>query len=156
MKRTVALRLKTHPSVTRRWHFAKCAAVRAARFVSVLLVGMLIAAACTPEAQEEITAAELNDHVTFLASDAHSGRYTGTTGIAEAERYIADAFAGMGLSPLPGEKDFFLEFELRAVDYDRSQTLLTIDGVEYTLGEDFKPFSFSSDGSVETDVVFAG
>ncbi len=156
MKRTVALRLETHPSVTRRWRLEKCAAVRAARFVSVLLVGMLTAAACTPEAQEEITAAELNDHVAFLASDTLSGRYTGTTGIAKAERYIADAFAGMGLSPLPGEKDFFLECELRAVDYDRSQTLLTIDGVEYTLGEDFKPFSFSSDGSVETDVVFAG
>jgi aminopeptidase YwaD len=121
-----------------------------------IFVAILIFSACTSGTRVEITAGELSDHVAFIASDALGGRYTGTTGIAEAEEYIADTFAAMGLSPLPGEKDFFLDFELRAVSYDQKRTLLTINGAAHTLGEDFKPFSFSSEGESEAEVVFAG
>ncbi|MBN1685883.1 MAG: M28 family peptidase, partial [Spirochaetales bacterium] len=111
---------------------------------------------CAPAPREEITAFELSSHVQYLASDALQGRYTGTPGIGDAERYIADVFAGLGLSPLPGEEDFFLEFDLKSTSYDPEETVLLLDGTGYALGEDFRPFPFSADGIVESEVVFAG
>ena len=126
------------------------------RLTCIFLTSLIVLVACGPEVQEEITAAELSDHVAFLASDALGGRFTGSPGIAEAEKYIADLFAGLGLSPLPGEDDYFLEFNLRTMAYDPRRTLLEVDGDRYVLGEDFKPFSFSSEGSVEAEIIFAG
>ena len=133
-----------------------CSPARFSQIGAVLLAVSGIFTACSNRVPEEITAAELREHVDFLASDNLAGRFTGTAGIEEAEQYIAEAFGRMGLSPLPGEDDFFLEFDLLAAAYDRDRTGLGINGKTYTSGEDFRPFPFSSEGSVEAEVVFAG
>ena len=134
-----------HPGMRRVFEFAVISFL-----VCIALVG------CTKKADEEITAGELRTHVSYLASDPLQGRYTGTPGVAEAEQYIADRFAEIGLSPLPGETDYFLEFELNSVTYDAANTFVSIKGRRYELSEDFKPFYFSDNGEVESEAVFAG
>ncbi len=131
------------------------AAGRMAISAVIVSAALFVIVGCTRKV-EEITADELRAHVSYLASDALQGRYTGTPGVTEAEEYIADFFEGLGLTPLPGEDDFFLEFQLHSFTYDRNKTGLTINGVDYTLGEGFRPFRFSADGSIESEIIFAG
>ncbi len=120
------------------------------------LLGIVILGGCQRGIEEEITAPELRSHVEYLASDALEGRYTGTSGVAAAESYIADFFGELGLLPLPDEEDYFLEFELQRRSYDKSATFLVVDGTGYQLGKDFRPFPFSDDGEIEAEVVFVG
>jgi hypothetical protein len=102
----------------------------------------------------------LSGHVRFLASDALGGREVGTEGIAEAERYIAGIFDSLGLDPLPGRKDYFLEFTLYRGGYDPESTSLEISADGTTLkarpGVDFRPFDFSATGTLQGRLIFAG
>ncbi len=109
---------------------------------------------------EAVGAEELRAHVRFLASDRLGGRAPGTEGIRDAETYIAGRFRAAGLSPLPGEKDYFLEFTLFRRGYDREASYVALerngDRSRWDLGEDFLPFHFSDTGTVTGPVVFAG
>lgn len=109
--------------------------------------------------QEDLQAI-LSEHVGYLASDSLGGREVGTPGITEAERYIAGTFDLLGLDPLPGRDDYFLEFTLYRGGYDARSTRLAVrsDGktLEALPGEDFRPFDFSATGALEGELVFAG
>jgi aminopeptidase YwaD len=102
----------------------------------------------------------LSEHVYYLASDALGGREVGTPGINEAERYIAETFASLGLTPLPGREDFFLEFTLYRGGYDAEATTLEVGINGATLvarpGVDFRPLDFSAVGELQGQLVFAG
>lgn len=102
----------------------------------------------------------LRRHVELLASDELGGRNTGEPGIRRAERYIARRLESAGLRPLPGERDFFLDFDLYRERYDlrRSRIVVRTGGarIRGRLGDDYAPFGFSSTGSTEASVVFAG
>ncbi len=58
-----------------------------------------------PESQ--LSGAEIESHIRFLASDELQGRRTGEPGNATAARYIAEHFRQQGLTPAPGQTDFF-------------------------------------------------
>jgi Peptidase family M28 len=58
-----------------------------------------------PETQ--LSRAEIESHIRFLASDELQGRRTGEPGNATAARYIAEQFRQQGLTPAPGQSDFF-------------------------------------------------
>jgi hypothetical protein len=122
--------------------------------------------ACSPRSLEGSTdrsadlAENLEGHVGYLASDALSGRLIDSEGIAAAERYIADAFGQFGLMPLPGQRDFSLDFDLYRWGIDGEKTRLAARTGERILvgvpGEDFRPFPFSAVGTVHSEVIFAG
>jgi len=103
---------------------------------------------------------ELRSHIEYLASDALEGRDTGAPGIKKAETYVAGAFREYGLKPLPGEKNYFVDFTLYRQGYDGAGTRMSIDagrrGLRAKAGVDFRPFSFSDAGEIEAEVVFAG
>jgi hypothetical protein len=61
--------------------------------------------AVLPETQ--LSQAEIENHIRFLASDELQGRRTGEPGNAVAARYIAEVFRQHGLTPAPGQPDFF-------------------------------------------------
>jgi hypothetical protein len=134
--------------------------VKLPRFVHALgaLVALLALGGC--EARSLITAAELREHVRFLASDALRGRETGQPGVALAESYIASEFRRYGLEPLPGRPDFFVDFVLYRHTYDPDTTHLAFergdDRITAALGESFRPFWFSKSGAVDAPVIFAG
>src|SRR6185369_13979286 len=55
--------------------------------------------AVAQQAEQDPSAAKLQQHVSYLASDALNGRRTGTDGANDAARYIAGEFSRLGLRP---------------------------------------------------------
>src|SRR5579863_5788096 len=104
-------------------------------------------------------------HVKYLASPQLKGRATGSPEIERAAAYIAGQFRSFGLQPLEGKssaeaKNFELAFpaELGA-KLGPDNTFSYRDGEpRETLreGQDFVPFTFSTNGKFRGQVVFAG
>jgi hypothetical protein len=98
--------------------------------------------------------------VEILASDDLMGRETGEEGIRKAEEYIAAEFSRYGLEPVPDQDDLFVEYTLyrRTFDLESTFVSLAVNGetVRGDVGDDFRPFGFSDEGSIRSEVVFAG
>jgi Zn-dependent M28 family amino/carboxypeptidase len=78
-----------------------------------LAVALLFAASPLLRAQTvAITARELREHVTYLASDDLRGRMVGTEGCRKAAQYIATQFRQAGLAPFNGQS-FYQTFQGR-------------------------------------------
>src|ERR1044072_9632212 len=75
--------------------------------VTSLIAGLLLATVASVAQQAELdpSAAKLQQHVSYLASDALDGRRTGTSGANDAARYIAGEFERLGLNPGNGSRD---------------------------------------------------
>ncbi|MEM1097185.1 MAG: M28 family peptidase [Planctomycetota bacterium] len=98
----------------------------------------------------------LRADVAFLADDALEGRLTGSSGAAEAARYLSDRLANLGFQPLSPD-GFFDPFEFGSgVTLDESGTSLGFGGHTLSLNEGFAPYAFSGSGSVTGPIVFAG
>jgi peptidase M28-like protein/PDZ domain-containing protein/PA domain-containing protein len=69
--------------------------------LSILLTTLLLASLAAVGQQRDLdpSPARLQQHVSYLASDALNGRRTGTPGADDAARYIAGEFARAGLRP---------------------------------------------------------
>ena len=115
--------------------------------------------------EEKISEAHLKDFVEYLASDELEGRMTGSKGAEAAGDYIADYFQAIGLEPSGDNESYFQEFEFTAgMKVIPAQNHLKVvkkgHGTEQTLEfkveSDFRPLSFSANGEVEGEVVFAG
>jgi hypothetical protein len=107
------------------------------------------------QASTVITRAAAQAHVDFLASDELEGRDTPSRGLTVAGRYVASRFAEFGLKP--GNKgSWFQDYGLSAVTPGPGAGL-TIDGQLIAFNkENGVPFSFSGQGNVEAQLVFAG
>lgn len=106
------------------------------------------------QAVPEITAAELRQHITFLASDELAGRFPGTEGALRAADYIRDRFRQYGLE-LMGN-DGFQEFEIVISVSAGPGNSLVFNDESFVPGVDFSPFPFSQSASHAAIVVFAG
>ncbi len=60
----------------------------------------------------DITPADIEKHITFLASDSLQGREAGSANEAIAANYIADNFRDFGLEPAGDNETFFQEFTI--------------------------------------------
>ena len=119
-----------------------------------------------------ITAADIEAHVEYLASDALEGRKTGEPGARKAAEYIAGRLKLFGLQPLSGEtapgsspetqlNSYFQRFDFTSgvkVKKDSNALVVKTPMGESTFAveNDFVPLSFSSNGKFEGPVVFAG
>lgn len=113
--------------------------------------------ATAQDSKPDISAADLRSQVAFLASDALAGRGTGTDGSKAAAAFISDYMKRAGLQPLPGRTDFFHEFEFNAGErLIPGQTAMKLGSDAAKLDVDFRPLPFSSNETVEGEVVFAG
>ncbi|NPA79532.1 MAG: M20/M25/M40 family metallo-hydrolase [Thermotogae bacterium] len=103
----------------------------------------------------------LRETISYLASDRLEGRFTGSEGERLARDFIVQKLksygydvklqgfdALVGLKPVEYERRFFL--------FKVPRTYLRFGGRSYRLGEDFLPLSFSDDGKVKAEAVFAG
>jgi hypothetical protein len=102
----------------------------------------------------DILSADIQSHVTFLASDELKGRYPGTDGSHSASEYIREQFSLAGLRLL-GENGF-QEFEVVVSLRLGEKNAMLINGRKAEADVDFTPFPFSMNGRVDADVVFAG
>ena len=121
-------------------------------FINILL----IVTACNQNRIDnpEISIEELNDHISYLASDSLKGRKPGTPEGRLAAEYIRDQFADFGYE-LIGENGFQYFDVITQVVAGTNNTLFTGE-FKGTLDKDFRPFSFSANTTLEADVAYCG
>jgi aminopeptidase YwaD len=96
---------------------------------------------------------DLRTQISYLASDSLKGRYPGTPEDSVLQIYLSNEFKKYGLS-LPFENGIQSFYFPSAVKLGKN--IMEAGAKNFTLGEDFTPFNFSSNGKVSAEVVFAG
>jgi Peptidase family M28/PDZ domain/PA domain len=104
--------------------------------------------------RREVTVKELTGHIKYLSSDSLKGRLTGSTGDSLAAEYIRKELLSYGLVPLAGDGMQRYNVTKRVVAGNNNSLL--INGKSFTPEKDFTPMAFSSNGSLDAEVVFAG
>ena len=84
-----------------------------------------------------ITANQLRDWLTFIASDELEGRDTPSKGLDIAAKYIASHLANWGISPGAGEATYYQKFPLTNNKIDPVNTRLELNGQSFSYGTDF-------------------
>ena len=119
------------------------------------------------QSTREPSPSRLQQHVSYLASDALDGRRTGTPGASDAARYIAGEFSRAGLKPPSGKvsrkpsviiASYLQTFPyVGRVELGKNNVLSTRSGETFRVGEDWMPLGISANQTLNfTGVVFAG
>ncbi len=120
--------------------------------LSTLLITLFTSHAKS-QSNAELTIKELNEHVTFLASDELKGRLSGTPEGLKAATYIRDQFKKF--STLMGEEGFQF-FEIVTDVKLGANNSFSFENFNGIINENFAPYAFSSNSIIEAQVVFAG
>ena len=111
------------------------------------------------EDNPEITAAEIKDHINYLASDELKGRFSGSEEIYMVAKYIRSEFEKHGLTPAFGDS-YIQEFPFIAgIEMTgKNELAFYVSGDESSLKlkDEFIPAPFSGSGVVNAQLVFAG
>lgn len=110
-------------------------------------------------AAPDITVEDIREHINYLADDKNQGRKAGTPESDAVAQYIADHFEKYGLSPVGDNGTYFQEFEFVAdivLGETNTMALHADPAIEYDVEQDFMPFTFTDNGEIEGEVVFAG
>jgi len=137
-----------------------------------ILVAVLLAAVGSivqqPAAQLEPSIARLQQHISYLASDALDGRRTGSQGANDAAHYIAGEFSRLGLRPAIQKagasrrlsvamSQYLQPFPYVAGVTPGPGNVLSIGDKKARVGQDWMPLGFSSNSQVEnTPIAFVG
>jgi len=124
------------------------------RFLFVIVVALVWQPLHECIAQVDITADEIREHISFLASDSLKGRKPGTREGDIAAEYIRVRVVKNGLTPL-GENGLQYFNVITSVELGERNSLSfgTFQGENK---RDYIPLSFSANGKVTADVAFAG
>lgn len=104
---------------------------------------------------DSITAAEMKDWLTFIASDELEGRDTPSRGLDIAAKYIAAHLSGLGIKPAGGDGTYFQKFPLKHERIVPQETRLEMNGQSFEYGKDFLS-SITASKVTSLPVVFAG
>jgi peptidase M28-like protein/PDZ domain-containing protein len=141
------------------------------RFVRIFVLLVLATGALAQQpapSQSGPSVAKLQQHVSYLASDALDGRRTGTAGANDAARYIAGEFARLGLRPAtsgPATRRgsqvmarYLQQFPyVSGVELGKeNQIALGPTRQRLTLSEEWTPLGFTGNGNVTGSLVFVG
>ncbi len=124
------------------------------------LAALLVACAPLPTptgdaSETALDPARIRADVGWLADDAREGRGVATRGLADATRFVADAFARAGLAPA-GEAGSWFQPLQASVAIRIAKAELAVGGELLARGRDFEALLSSADGDVEGELVFAG
>lgn len=89
------------------------------------------------KAAMNITAAQMRDYLTFIASDEMEGRDTPSRGLDTTAKFLAMNLSRWGFKPAGDNGTFFQKIALRRDAVNPSTTTLSIDGKNLLYGEDF-------------------
>lgn len=119
-------------------------------------IGVAIQPACA--SSETPLAERFQAHIEYLADDKLTGRGVGTPGIEKAAEYIANQLSEIGVEPAGEDGTFFQTLTVTLHRELTEDSTLEITGADdkLKLGEDFTPFSFSSNEEFGGGVVFCG
>jgi aminopeptidase YwaD len=116
------------------------------------VIALLLLFSCS--GNKNVTVKELRNEIKYLSSDSLKGRLTGTPGDSLAAEYIRTRLKSFGLVPLSG--DGFQRFRVTRRVVPGKDNALSINGINYTPDKDFMPLAFSSNSSLDAEVIFAG
>jgi Zn-dependent M28 family amino/carboxypeptidase len=105
-------------------------------------------------AVDTISAAQIKDYLTFIASDEMEGRDTPSRGLDTTAKFLAMNLARWGFKPAGDEGSFLQRIELRRDRADGGQSKVDYNGRALTAGTDYLPAGGA--GSVSGQIVFAG
>src|ERR1043165_5003668 len=135
---------------------------RFSTFVAALIITTTFAVVAQ-QSDREPSPAKLQQHISYLASDALDGWRTGTPGANDAARYIAGEFERLGLNPGNGSRDASRRRDLMArylqpFPYVAGAELGKENSLAFSSGGavDWVPLGFSANAKVEGGLVFVG
>ena len=155
------------------------------KYSAILLAILLTAAGSFAQqpasSQSEPSTARLQQHISYLASDALAGRRTGTAGANDAARYIAGEFSRLGLRPAIQKAGASRRLSVAMMQYLQSfpyvagvelgtgnefsadHLLRLVKGMDLVVpdnkprpGQDWMPLGFSSNAKVSGDLALVG
>jgi hypothetical protein len=121
------------------------------RLLPILLFASLTSVAQKLKKADKAMITNLQAHVLYLASDKLEGRRAGTNGEKLARDYISSEFQKAGLEP-KGEQGWIQSFEINDGKQVNASTLLFINDHDLKLQDDYFPFVFSANASIEAAV----
>src|SRR5215216_6225582 len=105
-------------------------------------------------AVDTISANQIKDYLTFIASDEMEGRDTPSRGLDTTAKFLAVNLARWGFKPAGDAGSFFQRIDLRRDRADNGQTKVELNGRTLTAGTDYLPAGGS--GNISGQLVFAG
>jgi hypothetical protein len=131
---------------------------------------ILAPAAYSQKGQLSPVGEKLKQYITYLASDELEGRFPGTNGNTLAAEFIIKQLKSFNVQPINGKYEQFFPFEagIKTTPKDEVSFDVIIEkpGIprdqikplkkKWNTGEDWMPISFSSNGTVSAEMVFAG
>src|SRR2546430_13780563 len=90
---------------------------------------------------DTISAAQLRDYLTFIASDEMEGRDTPSRGLDTTAKFIAMNLTRWGFKPAGDNGSFFQRITLRRDRVDAAQTRVELNGQTLNVGDDYIPSS---------------
>ncbi len=112
------------------------------------------ASATAQRGVDTISANQLKDYLTFIASDEMEGRDTPSRGLDTTAKFLAVNLARWGFKPAGDNGTFFQRIDLRRERADGGQTKVEYAGRTLNAGTDYIPAGGS--GNVSGALVFAG
>lgn len=103
---------------------------------------------------DTITAAQLKDYLSFIASDEMEGRDTPSRGLDITAKFLATNLSRWGFKPSGGDGTFFQKIALRKDLLDLPETRAQFNSESLVLGDDYIPLAVP--GDVTAPLVFAG
>jgi len=103
---------------------------------------------------DTISAAQMHDYLSFIASDEMEGRDTPSRGLDLTAKFLATNLARWGFKPAGDNDSYFQKIALRRDAIDKELTHATLNGQNLSLGDDYIPAGRGGDGS--GSLVFAG
>src|SRR5687768_683362 len=109
--------------------------------------------AATQRGVDTITASQIQDYLTFIASDEMEGRDTPSRGLDTTAKFMALNLKRWGFKPAGDNGTFFQKIDLTRIRTDGSNTKAEFNGKVLNLGTDYIPAAI---GGVSGQLVFAG
>src|SRR6266536_6163936 len=102
-----------------------------------------------------ITAAQLKDYLSFIASDEMEGRDTPSRGLDTTAKFLATNLSHWGFKPAGDDGSYFQKIALSRDVIDKGETRAQLNNQSLVLGDDYIPFVRPADVAA-TQMVFAG
>ncbi len=106
-------------------------------------------------AADNITAAQMKDYLSFIASDEMEGRDTPSRGLNTTAKFIATMLSRWNVKPA-GDDGYFQRIALRGTIPDAAQSSLEINGQKFTLGDDFLRLAGTGETALTAPLVYGG
>ncbi|MDQ2975935.1 MAG: M28 family peptidase [Acidobacteriota bacterium] len=103
---------------------------------------------------DTITAAQMKDYLSFIASDVMEGRDTPSRGLDTAAQFLAMNLSRWGFKPAGDDGTFFQKIALNRDLVDKTETRVQLNGQTLMFGDDYIPLPRNVD--VSAQLVFAG